>query len=71
MRYKNLKTGAIIDVKSEIIGKDWEPLCAPVRVREEDKAGKTKETSESKAVDTPAPAPVAKKATRKKSKKNE
>lgn len=71
MRYKNLKTGAIIDVKSEIIGEDWEPLGAPGQIREEDKTDKAETVSEFKVEDVPASAPVTKKTTRKKSKKNE
>lgn len=71
MRYKNLKTGAIIDVKSEIDGKEWEPLGAPVQIRETDKTEKAEEAPEPKTEDVPASVPVAKKTTRKKSKKNE
>lgn len=30
MRYRNVKTGAIIDTMSELQGKDWEKVQKPV-----------------------------------------
>lgn len=26
MKYRNVKTGAVIDIASELKGKDWEPI---------------------------------------------
>lgn len=29
MKYRNIKTGVVIDVKSNISGKNWEPVKVP------------------------------------------
>ncbi len=34
MEYRNIKTGAIIDVNSEIQGTDWEPVKKAEKVKE-------------------------------------
>ena len=28
MKYRNIKTGAVIDINSELKGEDWEPVVA-------------------------------------------
>lgn len=29
MKYRHIKTGAVIDISSTLIDKDWEPFSAP------------------------------------------
>lgn len=29
MKYRHIKTGAVIDIRSELKDRDWEPLAAP------------------------------------------
>ena len=54
MLYRNIKTGAVVDVQSEVKG-DWEPVKAPVSVPAEP------ETAEKKAADKKTAKPKTKK----------
>lgn len=51
MKFRNIKTGAVVEVESEL-GGDWKPVEAPV--------------SEPKEVEAPAKAPAKRKGTAKK-----
>ncbi len=43
MKYKNIKTGAVIDISSELTDSSWELIKAPVEsVKEEKSAPKKK-----------------------------
>lgn len=44
MKYKNIKTGAVIDIASKLVDKSWELVEAPIdsAVKEENEAPKKK-----------------------------
>ena len=43
MKYRNVKTGMVIDIKSELKGKDWEPVVTePVKEVPKKKSPKKK-----------------------------
>lgn len=60
MRYKNTKTGNVIDVASEIKGKYWEPIKVPSASKPEPKAAPAPKKEATKPAPKPAaPAPKA------------
>lgn len=59
MRYRNTKTGVVIDVVSEVKGKYWEPIEVPGTTKAEPKAAPVEDAK-------PAPKPAAPKTAPKK-----
>lgn len=48
MKVRNTKTGAVVDVKSPVSGRNWEPLDAPAPVAEPEKKAPAKKPTKKK-----------------------
>ena len=58
MKYRNIKTGAIIDIASVLLGDDWECLTQPKTSPKKPKEINTVETKESETETSEVKEPV-------------